>query len=302
MTALRRLRHTAHLARNRRFLNVTIESSFYQAARKAGTTYAEINAMTEILGLSIDFRKDIRRGDRIEALIEEGPDAKQAIRYVSLVSDRRNHTFYRVEFVDGHHGYFDADGRSLDDFLDPRPLSGARISSRYGPRIHPIRKAYHVHRGTDFAAPSGTPIPAAGPGVVVEKGWRGGHGRYVRIRHNGRYMTAYAHMKGYAKGIEIGSRVTRGQIIGYVGSSGLSTGPHLHFEVLVDGVHVDPQKLSPIAGASITGDRKTQFAEVVARIDHAVESHRLAATGETADGRTAIQDALRPPLRTAASR
>lgn len=257
-----------------RFIEGTIRSNFYRAATAAGANAAETVEMVRILEGSLDFSRDIREGDRFELLLDPGPDGNMTIRYVSLGTRDRVIAYYRADFADGSSGYFDAAGTSHESLLDFRPLGNARLTSGFGLRVHPIHKVRHLHRGLDFRARSGTPIPAAGAGVVVQKGWRGGYGRYVRIRHNGRYMTAYAHMKGFAKGIRVGARVRRGEIIGYVGSSGLSTGPHLHFEVLVDGRHADPRKLDRVKKPPLAGERMEAFRTLVADTDALLAGRR----------------------------
>ena len=255
------------------YFSGVIENSFFQAAEKVGLRKSERYQFVQILEGSLDFSRDIRKGDRFEALVERRDD-ESILHYVGLVNGKRRLAYYRVEFVDDRSGYFDREGSSSLNLLDARPIPDARISSSFGPRIHPVRKVRHVHKGIDFRAAYGTPIPAAGNGVVVQKGWRGGYGRYLRVRHNGRYMTGYAHMKSFGKNIRVGARVQQGQIIGYVGSSGVSTGPHLHFEVIQDGRHTNPLKLQRIPAPSLSEDRIEDFQILMARVDTVIESNR----------------------------
>ena len=166
---------------------------------------------------------------------------------------------YRHETSDGEVDYFDAKGRSSRKALIMTPIDGARISSGFGRRKHPILGYTKMHRGTDFAAPSGTPVYAAGNGVVEKAGRNGGYGQYIRIRHNGTYKTAYAHLSGYARGITSGARVKQGEVIGYVGTTGRSTGPHLHYEVLLENKQINPKKLNLPSGRTLTGKELARF-------------------------------------------
>ncbi len=257
------------------YLTATVSSNFYRAATEAGINNREASKMVKVLNGSIDFRRDLRRGDRIEALITREGDGSSTIHFMGLhQSDGHSLAFYRVAFADGSSGYYDGDGNPYSNLISTRPLGNARVTSGYGYRIHPIHKVRHLHRGADYRAAPGTPIPAAGNGVVVQKGWRGGYGRYLRIRHNSTFMTAYAHMKGFAEGIKVGSRVKQGQTIGYVGSSGQSTGPHLHFEVIRDGRHVDPLKLQRVPAARLVDERLETFQVLRAQMDTQLEASR----------------------------
>ena len=265
-----------------RYLTGSVRSNFYQAAINAGASSDETLALISILEGSLDFSRDVRKNDRFEALIEGDEGKRASVRYVSFTGHQNNITYYRTDFADGSSGHYDAQGRSYDNLLNFTPLKNSRVTSGYGFRLHPIRRAPHLHRGIDFRARNGTPIPAAGAGVVVERGWRGGYGRYLRVRHNGRYMTAYAHMKGFAKGTNIGSRIKRGQVIGYVGSSGMSTGPHLHFEVLVDGRHADPRKVGNVRAPHLSESRLAAFHELTTKTDTLVERMRTLKVAEAA--------------------
>ncbi len=252
-----------------------IAASFYRAAEAAGVAPGEIRKIVQILSSRINFRRDIQRGDQFEALLQRQPGGPAKILFVALRNGSRNLNYYRADFADGSSGYFDAEGRSSLNLISTQPVAEARISSKFGYRIHPIYGKRHLHTGVDFRAPNGTPIRAAGSGVVIVKGWRGGYGRYLRIRHNGSYTTAYAHLRGYAKGISPGAQVKSGQIIGYVGSSGVSTGAHLHFEVLKDGKHIDPMTLRKLPSPTLTGDLLTAFLGMRDNMDETLERMRV---------------------------
>ena len=174
---------------------------------------------------------------------------------------------FRFEPEDGEVEYFDRTGRSLRKFLLRTPVDGARLSSTFGMRRHPILGYSRMHKGVDFAAPSGTPIYAAGSGRVVAAGRNGGYGNYIRVRHSGEYSTAYAHLSRFAKGIRPGQRVRQGQVIGYVGTTGRSTGPHLHYEVLRNDQQINPLEIKQPPTTQLAGADLERFNEEVARID-----------------------------------
>jgi len=162
--------------------------------------------------------------------------------FASLYLNSRHNEFklFRYENEKGVVGYYDENGKGASKTLKKTPINGARISSKYGNRKHPILGYSKAHKGVDFAAPTGTPIPAAGSGKVVFRGWINGYGNYIKVKHNSAYSTAYAHMSRFKPDVKVGTYVKQGQIIGYVGSTGLSTGPHLHYEIIKDGVQVNP--------------------------------------------------------------
>ena len=176
-----------------------------------------------------------------------------------LATGGRKMQFYRFETEPGAFEYFDARGQGARRALLATPVDSVRITSSYGRRRHPILGYNMMHRGVDFGAPTGTPIRAAGDGTVVSRGWKGAYGRYIRIRHRNGYQTAYAHLSRYAKGLRRGGRVKQGQVIGYVGSSGRSTGPHLHYEVLVNGRQVNPVTLKLPSGKTLKGEALERF-------------------------------------------
>jgi len=243
----------------------TIRSNLYVAATEAGMPAGTLSELIRLLSWDVDFQRDVQTGDSFDALVErfdreDGSPARWGdILYAELVLSGTKIRLYRHETK--HHGveYFDEQGRSAQKALMKTPINGARLSSGYGRRRHPILGYNKMHRGVDFAAPHGTPVYAAGSGTVRYAGRKGGYGRYVQIRHNGRYFTAYAHLKGFARGIRSGTRVRQGQVIGYVGSSGRSTGPHLHYEILVNGKQVNPMRLRLPSGRRLTGKELAAF-------------------------------------------
>ena len=174
---------------------------------------------------------------------------------------------YKYEYKKNKIDYFDENGKSIKKTLMKTPINGARLSSAYGKRKHPILGYTKMHTGTDFAAPKGTPIMASGDGKIIKAGWCGGGGNCVKIKHNTTYQTVYAHMSKFAKGIKKGVRVKQGQTIGYVGSTGLSTGPHLHYEVIVNGKKVNSQKLKLPSGKILKGEERRNFEVSKIKID-----------------------------------
>lgn len=251
----------------------TIDDSLYLSARAAGLPPAIIIEMIRLYSFIVDFQRDIQPGDRFEVFYEsqhteDGTLARLGdIRYANLHVGGKDLPLYRHTLKDGTVDYFDPKGSSARKSLMRTPIDGARLSSRFGKRRHPILGYTRMHKGVDFAAPRGTPIMAAGDGVVEYAGRHGGYGKYVRIRHNNDYRTAYAHMSGYGRGIRKGRRVKQGQTIGYVGSTGRSTGPHLHYEVLRGGRQVNPLKIKVATGLKLKGKELARFEEVRAHID-----------------------------------
>ncbi|NLY13041.1 MAG: peptidoglycan DD-metalloendopeptidase family protein [Gammaproteobacteria bacterium] len=245
----------------------TIEGALFSATKKAGMPYSLALDMANIFGYDIDFAQDLRIGDQFELIYEEKTLDGKAVGTGNILSARftnRGKTYTAVRYTDkqGNSSYYSADGSSLRKAFIRTPVDFARISSRFSNgRRHPILNKIRAHKGVDYAAPRGTPIKAAGDGRVTLAGRKGGYGNTVVIKHGQRYQTLYAHMQGFAKGIRPGSQVKQGQIIGYIGTTGLSTGPHLHYEFQVNGVHVDPlsQKL-PISDP-IHASEKQRFAQ-----------------------------------------
>jgi len=237
-----------------------VETSLYSSALQLGATDREVAALADAFSYDVDFQRDVRPGDRFELVFErfyddEGNTVRTGdLLFVSLESSRGSREFYQFMAPgDARPDWYDADGKSARRFLMKTPINGARLTSGYGMRRHPILGYSRMHRGTDFAAPTGTPILAAGDGTVVRAGPFSSFGNYVRIRHANGYETAYAHMSRFARGMRVGARVRQGQVIGYVGTTGRSTGPHLHYEVLRRGQQVNPMSLRVANGRNLTG-------------------------------------------------
>ncbi len=251
----------------------TIESSLSVAGKKAGLPMKVLAELIRMYSFDVDFQRDLRRGDSFEVLYsamfeQDGTLARpDDILYAVLTLSGKRIELYRFKPKGLHTDYFDSKGDSVRKTLMRTPIDGARLSSRFGMRRHPVLGYSKMHRGVDFAAPRGTPIYAAGDGVVELAGRNGAYGRYVRIRHNSTYKTAYAHMKRIKKGIRKGKRVSQGQVIGYVGSSGRATGPHLHYEVLVNGRQISPRKVKLPSGENLKGKRLKAFNIRRAEID-----------------------------------
>lgn len=258
------------LERKRMAAKAEIRTSLYEAGAREGIPKNIMAALIRVYSHSIDFQRDIHPGDRFEVLYDQ-PTAKDGtpigegtIIYAALEVDGKIKPLYRVTFGDGTVDYFDAKGQSIRRALLKTPVDSAHVTSRYGMRN--LFGYSRMHKGVDFGAAYGAPIFAAGSGVVVEAGYKGAYGRYIRVRHNGRTETAYGHMSRFARGIYQGARVSQGDVIGFVGSSGRSTGPHLHFEVLVDGKQNNPMSMNLPTGRSLSGDALTQFKEGEKRI------------------------------------
>ena len=241
-----------------------IKNNLYSSAVDSGIEPNIIIEFARIFGFEVDFQRDIRKGDWFEILYEKFEDDNNKIRdtgkiiYASMYVNGEELNLYNFKFKK-EEDYFDINGKSITKSLMKTPINGARLSSSFGMRKHPILGYNKMHRGTDFAAPSGTPIMASGSGTVTRARWCGGGGNCVKIKHNYTYETIYAHMKAFAKGIKEGKKVKQGQIIGYVGSTGLSTGPHLHYEVLINGKKVNSQKLKLPSGKILKGEERKQF-------------------------------------------
>ena len=243
----------------------TIRSSLYRSAIAAGLAPRTLARLIHLYSWDVDFQRDIQPGDSFDVVIERLFDAAGGLRgtgaivYARLTLGGLASPLYRFNSGNGRFEYFDPKGRSAQKTLMKTPIDGARLSSGYGRRRHPILGYTRMHRGVDFAAPRGTPILAAGDGTIVSIGRNGAYGRYIRIRHNARYATAYGHLHRYARELRRGRRVRQGQVIGYVGSSGRSTGPHLHYEILVDGRRKNPMRLRLPAGRLLTSVEHRRF-------------------------------------------
>jgi len=241
-----------------------IRNNLYSSMIEKNVEPNIIVEFARIFGFEVDFQRDIRKGDWFEIFYERFEDDNKKVRdtgkiiYASMYVNGEEINLYNFKF-NNEEEYYDIKGKSITKSLMKTPINGARLSSSFGMRKHPILGYNKMHRGTDFAAPSGTPIMASGSGTVTRARWCGGGGNCVKIKHNSTYETIYAHMKTFAKGIKEGRKVKQGQIIGYVGSTGLSTGPHLHYEVLVNGKKVNSQRLKLPSGKTLKGEERKQF-------------------------------------------
>jgi len=252
----------------------SISTSIYELAIQQGAKDQQVVDFANIYAYDVDFQREIRAGDKFEITYEAFKDEKGHVvkggdvLYASLQGKAAKRNFYRFTSPDdGITDYYDENGKAARKFLMKTPINGARLSSSFGKRRHPVLGYTKMHKGTDFAAPRGTPVYAAGNGVIERSSRYGGYGNYIRIRHADGYKTAYAHLHRYAKGIKKGRRVKQGQVIGYVGTTGRSTGPHLHYEVTIRGKHVDAMRLKLPTGRTLKGDMLEAFNEERQRID-----------------------------------
>ena len=236
-----------------------IDSSLFAAGEAAGVPSSVLGDLIFIYSWDVDFQRDVQRGDRFRLLYEELVDDKgEVVKYgrvltADLAVRGQDNPVYRMQLKDGTIDYFKPDGMSVKRALLRTPVDGARISSGFGLRRHPILGYNKMHKGVDFAAPSGTPIYAAGDGVIEKIGPWSSFGNYIRIRHRNGIKTAYAHLKGFKKGLRVGSRVKQRDVIGYVGTTGRSTGPHLHYEVHLNGEKVNPRGVKLPTGIQLKG-------------------------------------------------
>jgi len=249
-----------------------ILQSLYKAATDQSIPANTIIEFAGIYGFQVDFQRDIRKQDKFQIMYEIFLNEKDEIietgeiLFANLKLSGQDNSLYYFD-KDGSEGHYDKNGKSIKKALMKTPINGARLSSPFGMRKHPIDGFNKMHRGTDFAAPMGTPIMASGDGVVKKAGWCGGGGNCVKIKHNSTYQTIYAHMSKFARGIKSGVRVKQGQTIGYVGSTGKSTGPHLHYEVIVNGKKVNSQKLKLPSGKILKGKERKIFETKKIKLD-----------------------------------
>tara|TARA_B100000780_G_scaffold272367_1_gene234521 strand:- start:1832 stop:3133 length:1302 start_codon:yes stop_codon:yes gene_type:complete len=254
-----------------------IVNSLFASAQKIDVDAEVIVEFARIFGFEIDFQRDIRKNDEFRIFYErfeddEGENFKNGnILFAYLKNSGREIKLYRYKDSKNNIGYFTPDGKSIEKALMKTPINGARLSSGYGMRKHPILGYNKLHQGTDFAARRGTPVMASGSGTVERASWFGAYGKYVRIRHNSTYKTAYAHLSKFGRNIKAGKKVRQGQIIGYVGSTGRSTGPHLHYEVLVNNKRINSQRLKLPSGKKLSKNEMENFNLEKQKIDQLTE-------------------------------
>ena len=264
-----------------------IRSSLYAAGDQAGLSGAMVGKLADLFKYDIDFVQDLREGDSFTVIYDD--IYRDGARYgegdivaAEFVNQGKRYTAYRFRKADGNYGWFSEDGRPLQKSFLRIPVDFTRISSTFSAaRMHPILGRMRAHKGVDYAAPTGTPIHAAGDGVIKYRGWENGYGNFVLIQHNKDISTAYGHMSRFAAGERVGSRVKQGQIIGYVGMTGLATGPHLHYEFRVDGVQRNPQtvtlpKPEPLPATQMAKFKATVVKPELARLEQIDQRIKLA--------------------------
>lgn len=262
-----------------RFASGTIDSSLFVSAQRAGLSHNLTMQMANVFGYDVDFAREIRKGDSFEVLFEELRVGEKVVGSKNILAARfvnRGKTFTAVRYTDkqGYSSYYRADGTSMRKAFIRTPVEFARISSRFNPgRRHPVLNKIRAHKGVDYAAATGTPIKATGDGRVVHVGRKGGYGNTVVIKHGQKYQTLYAHMVRYAKGIAPGKNVSQGQVIGYVGMTGLATGPHLHYEFRINGTHVDPLSVKLPASDPIAPAERTAFLALSKKLMANLDQH-----------------------------
>lgn len=263
-------------------MRVDIDGSLYGSASRAGVPDKVVGNAIKLFSYTVDFQRDIRDGDRLEVMYDsyvtaDGYVAKTGdIQYARMILGGREYPIYRYENKDGRVDYYTPDGRNVlkSSTLMKTPIDGARMSSGFGVRRHPVLGYTKMHKGIDFAAPTGTPIYAAGDGVVERAGRFSSFGNYIKIRHNSKLHTAYAHLSRFASGVRPGRKVQQGQIIGYVGTTGRSTGPHLHYEIMVNGVQVNPRSVKLPESNRLEGPEMKRFKRSIQKVDQEYTERR----------------------------
>ena len=255
----------------------TIETSLFDAASRAGLSDAAVARLESIFQWNIDFNRDLRSGDRFSVIFEDkfvaGRQIGTGVVAASFTVGDLQHTAFRHVDEDGRVEYYSEDGESLKRAFLRSPVAYARISSKFSNRrYHPVLKEWRAHRGVDYAAPRNTPVMATADGVVHRKGRDGAYGRLIVLRHGVTYRTVYAHLNRFAKNLKVGARVKQGQVIGFVGSSGLSTGPHLHYEFRVNGRHEDPLTVKTPSARSIAEPQRDEFLKLAANLNTRLNS------------------------------
>lgn len=269
-------RVTKILTKKNHLVETTIDRGIYRTAKQSGIENSIVAQFARLYGFEVDFQRDLKKNDKIKIFYErylddDGVSQRTGnIIYSEITNVERNIILYRYEYPNGSIAYFTPEGKSIEKSLMRTPINGAKLSSRYGFRIHPILGYNQMHQGTDFAAPIGTPVMASGAGTVEYSGWKGGYGKFISIRHSAVYQTNYAHLQDYAKGIRRGAKVQQGQVIGYLGSTGSSTGPHLHYEVVVNGKKENSQTLKLPSAAPLEGNNKNFFEIQKRNIDNLI--------------------------------
>jgi murein DD-endopeptidase MepM/ murein hydrolase activator NlpD len=264
------------LTKKNHLIETTIDRGIYRTAKQSGIENSIVAQFARLYGFEVDFQRDLKKNDKIKIFYErylddDGVSQRTGnIIYSEITNVEKNIILYRYEYPNGTIAYFTPEGKSIEKSLMRTPINGAKLSSRYGFRIHPILGYNQMHQGTDFAAPIGTPVMASGAGTVEYSGWKGGYGKFISIRHSPVYQTNYAHLQDYAKGIRRGAKVQQGQVIGYLGSTGSSTGPHLHYEVVVNGRKENSQTLKLPSAAPLEGNNKNFFEIQKRNIDNLI--------------------------------
>lgn len=254
-----------------------INISLYADALKAGASPKMLHDMIRVLSYDVDFQRDVQRGDKFELVYDSYVDREAGVErpgelvYANVIIGGNPYKVYRFQPQGANPEYFTAKGESMRKAFLKTPIDGARLTSGFGNRKHPIHGFTKMHKGVDFGAPTGTPIMAAADGVIERASRFGGYGNYISIRHDGATKTAYAHLSKYAKGVKAGSRVKQGQIIGYVGTTGNSTSPHLHYELIKHGKHVNPTKHTQMGSLKLTGKKFQSFEAHKKKIDALVK-------------------------------
>jgi murein DD-endopeptidase MepM/ murein hydrolase activator NlpD len=274
---------------------VRLYQSIYETALRNKVPAAVIEDMVRIYSYDVDFQRKVQPGDSFDVFFtgdDEGTPTteKPEVQFASLTVGGETKKYYRFQTPDDSVvDFYDETGKSAKKFLVRKPVNNAIMRSGFGGRRHPILGYTKMHTGVDWATPYGTPIFASGNGVVEKVGWEGGYGKYVRLKHNNGYETAYGHMSAFAKGMEPGKRVRQGQVIGFVGSTGMSTGAHVHYEILVNGRFVDPMRVKLPRGRSLEGAVMASFEKERDRLDTQMNNRGNAARVSEATGSTGPQ-------------
>lgn len=275
----------------------TISSSLYEEAVAQGVPLDVLTAMVRLFSYDVDFQRDIRPGDGFAIMYEQEvtedgrPVRTRAIHLAEMTLRGKPLKFYAYQHADGDFGYYNEKGEGVRKALMRTPVNGARLTSSFGSRRHPILGYTRMHKGVDFGASTGTPIMAAGDGVIEKRGRWGSYGNYIRIRHGSNYATAYGHMSRYARGIKVGTRVKQGEIIGYVGATGGATGPHLHYEVLHAKKQVNPMTVKFPASKKLNGTQLAEFQETRTQTERKFAA--LATPGDVAMIETSVANTSR---------